>query len=135
MDDEQFRSYGARAKHPEALYGLIHDVTPGKTTAEWIAVCEASQIPCMPVVDIEDLPADEHLLAVGMFEPHVHPTEGATRLVRSPIGFSRSPVSIRRHAPSFGEHSIEVLREAAFTESQIEVLLASGAVLSPNVKE
>ena len=131
MQDEQFCSYAARAKYPEAFYGLIRDVTPGKTTEQWIALCETAQIPCMPIVDIEDLPDDEHLQAVGMFEPHVHPTEGATRLVRSPIGFSRSPTSIRRHAPAFGEHSVEVLREAGCSESQIGALLSGGAVLSP----
>jgi crotonobetainyl-CoA:carnitine CoA-transferase CaiB-like acyl-CoA transferase len=135
MGDERFSSYAARAKNPEALYDLIHEVAPGKTTAEWIVLCEAEQIPCMPIVDIEELPQDEHLKAVGLFEPHTHPTEGATRLVRSPIGFSRSPASIRRHAPAFAEHSVEVLREIGFTESEIGALLSGGAVLSPTKKE
>lgn len=135
MADERFSSYAARAKSPEALYDLIREVAPRKTTGDWVALCEAEQIPCMPVVDIEDLPADEHLQAVGLFEPHIHPTEGATRLVRSPIGFSRSPASIRRHAPAFGEHSVEVLREMGLTESEIGALLAGGAVLSPTKKE
>jgi crotonobetainyl-CoA:carnitine CoA-transferase CaiB-like acyl-CoA transferase len=135
MGDERFSSYAARAKNPEALYDLIHEVAPGKTTAEWIVLCEAGQIPCMPIVDIEELPQDEHLKAVGLFEPHTHPTEGATRLVRSPIGFSRSPASIRRHAPAFAEHSVEVLREIGFAESEIGALLSGGAVLSPTKKE
>jgi len=135
MSDGCFSSYAARARHPEALYDLIHEVAPGRTTAQWVALCEDEQIPCMPIVDIEDLPQDEHLKAVGLFEPHEHPTEGQTRLVRSPIGFSRSPASIRRHAPAFAEHSVEVLREVGFTESEIDALLTGGAVLSPTNKE
>ena len=131
MADQKLCSYAARAKHPEAFYGLIRELTPSRTTAQWIESCEAAQIPCMPIVDIEDLPDDEHLKAVGIFEPHQHPSEGATRLVRSPIGFSASPTSIRSHAPAFGEHSVEVLRDCGCTESQIDALLAGGAVLSP----
>ncbi|MES2631413.1 MAG: CoA transferase [Pseudomonadota bacterium] len=129
MAHEHMCSYAARAKHPESFYDLIHQVSPGKTTGEWLALCDAAQIPSMPIVDIEDLPDDEHLAAVGMFEPHTHPTEGKTRLVRSPIGFSRSPASIRRPAPRFGEHSIELLREEGCDEAQINALLASGALL------
>jgi crotonobetainyl-CoA:carnitine CoA-transferase CaiB-like acyl-CoA transferase len=100
MTDERLCSCAARAKHPEVFYDLIHELAPGETTTERIALCQAAQIPCTPIVDIEDLPEDEHLRAVGMFEPHQHPTEGATRLVRSPIGWSSSPVSIRRHSPA-----------------------------------
>jgi len=131
MAHAHFQSFAARAKHPESLYDLIHEVTPNKTTDEWVAKCEAAQIPCMPVVDIENLPDDEHLRAVNLFEQHTHPTEGETRLVRSPIGFSRSPASIRRPAPAFGEHSVEVLREAGCSEAQIHALLFGGGVLSP----
>ncbi|MDP3619749.1 MAG: CoA transferase [Ramlibacter sp.] len=128
-DHPHFCSYAARARHPEPFYDLIHEVAPGRTSAQWLALCDEAQIPAMPIVDIEDLPQDEHLVAVGMFEPHIHPTEGSTRMVRSPIGFARSPASIRSPAPRFGEHSVEVLREAGCDDAQIEALLADGAVL------
>jgi len=131
MSDPRFCSYASRVRHPDAFYGLIRELTPGRTTAEWVALCEAGEIPCMPVLDIEDLPQDEHLKAVGMFEAHRHPSEGATTLVRPPIRFSRSPAAIRRHAPGFGEHSVEVLRGLGFPEDGIAALLADGSVLVP----
>lgn len=94
MQDPRFASYAARAKHPDDFYRFVMEWTPQKTTAEWIAICEAQEIPCMPIVDIEDLPYDAHLKAVGMFEPHRHPTQGDTVLVRSPIRFGRTPTAI-----------------------------------------
>ena len=90
------------------------------------------QIPCMPVLDLDDLMEDEHLRAVGMFEKHRHPSEGDTLLVRSPVKFSRSPSSIRRHAPRFGEHGVELAGELGYSEQDIEAMQASGALITGN---
>ena len=95
MEDERFATYQARVHTIDDLYGFIRSVTPTKTTAEWVAICEEGQIPCMPVADVQSLQEDEHLKAVKMFESHSHPSEGDTVLVRPPTDFSRSPASIR----------------------------------------
>jgi crotonobetainyl-CoA:carnitine CoA-transferase CaiB-like acyl-CoA transferase len=130
MDDPRFCSYLARVHTIDDLYGFIAEVTPGKTTDEWLELCGEAEIPCMPIIDIEDLMADEHLKAVGMFEKHTHPTEGETILVRPPVTYSKSPGGIRRHAPRFGENGPEMLRELGYDDATIDALLADGAVLS-----
>ena len=84
----------------------------------------------MPVVDLDDLLHDEHLQAVGMFETHHHPSEGATLLVRSPANYSKSPSSIRRHAPRFGEHGAEIAGQLGYSETDIKALMASGALIT-----
>ncbi|ETX00432.1 MAG: acetyl-CoA acetyltransferase [Candidatus Entotheonella factor] len=130
MEDPRFATYPARVHTIDELYGFIASVTPEKTTAEWVEICEQAEIPSMPVVDIEDLMEDEHLQAVGMFEKHHHPSEGDTVLVRPPVQFSKSPGSIRRHAPGFGEHGMEVLRELGYDEVAIAEMQASGALIT-----
>lgn len=129
MEDPRFANYRARVDSVDDLYGFIASVTPEKTTETWLALCEEWQIPAMPIVDIDDLMEDEHLKAVGMFEIHQHPSEGETVLVRPPVKFSKSPSEIRRHAPLFGEHGPEVLRELGYDEQTIATLTASGALL------
>jgi crotonobetainyl-CoA:carnitine CoA-transferase CaiB-like acyl-CoA transferase len=129
MEDPRFATYSARVHSVDDLYGFVAMVTPEKTTAEWVAICEQAHIPSMPVVDIEDLMQDEHLKAVGMFEKHHHPSEGDTILVRSPVKFSKSPGSIRSHAPRFGEHGVEILRELGYDEATMAQMAASGALL------
>ena len=42
--------------------------------------------------------------------------------------WSDAELSIQRHAPRVGEQSIEILREAGFSEERIELLLAEDAV-------
>jgi crotonobetainyl-CoA:carnitine CoA-transferase CaiB-like acyl-CoA transferase len=129
MDDPRFENYRARVGSVDDLYGFIASVTPQKTTKTWLALCDEWQIPAMPIVDIDDLMEDEHLKAVGMFETHLHPTEGETILVRPPVKFSKSPSSIRRHAPRYGEHGPELLRELGYDEDTIAALAQSGALL------
>lgn len=129
MEDPRFSSYRARILSVDDLYGFVGEVTPTKTTAEWVAICEEGEIPCMPVTDVEDLMDDEHLKAVGMFERHHHPTEGETVLVRPPVLYEKSPASIRTHAPRYGEHGQAVLREIGYGESEIEALIEAGALI------
>ena len=134
MAEPRFATYRARVTSVDDLYGFVASVTPQKTTAEWVAICEEGGIPCMPVADIEDLMQDEHLQAVGMFEKHRHPSEGDTLLVRSPVKFSKSPGSIRRHAPRFGEHGAEIARQLGYSAADVEALQASGALITDNGK-
>jgi crotonobetainyl-CoA:carnitine CoA-transferase CaiB-like acyl-CoA transferase len=131
MAKPEFATYSARVNTVNELYGFVASVTPGRTTAEWVEICERGQIPCMPVIDIQTLMDDEHLQAVGMFERHSHPTEGETVLVRPPVTLSASPAAIRTPAPRFGEHSRDVARELGYDEAAIGALLASGALISP----
>jgi crotonobetainyl-CoA:carnitine CoA-transferase CaiB-like acyl-CoA transferase len=49
--------------------------------------------------------------------------------VSSPIGIAGQDKAAPRIAPAIGEHSVEVLREAGFAESEIERLLAAGVVV------
>ncbi|PPR65033.1 MAG: Formyl-CoA:oxalate CoA-transferase [Alphaproteobacteria bacterium MarineAlpha4_Bin2] len=130
MQDPRFSTYRARIGSVDDLYGFVGECTPDRTTAEWVELCDKQQIPCMPIVDLDDLLADEHLNAVGMFEKHEHPTEGDTLLVRSPVQYGKTPNSIRRLAPRFGENGAEVLSELGYDEAKIAALMQDGAVLT-----
>jgi crotonobetainyl-CoA:carnitine CoA-transferase CaiB-like acyl-CoA transferase len=50
------------------------------------------------------------------------------RTVGSPIRMSRTPPALHQRPARFGEHSRAVLREAGFTDAEIDALIA-GKVL------
>jgi crotonobetainyl-CoA:carnitine CoA-transferase CaiB-like acyl-CoA transferase len=122
QDDPRFARLPERVKHIRILYEMVEEEAAKRTTAEWVAFCDRMSIPCMPVLDLADLPDDPHLKQVGLFETAEHPTEGRYRVVRQPVSFSAVPFRIRRHAPRLGQHTREVLAEVGFSEAEIEGL-------------
>ena len=109
------------------LYQMVEEEAPKHTTAEWVHFCDRANIPCMPVLSLEELPDDPHVKAVELFSTAEHPSEGRYRVVRRPVSFSRAPFRIRRHAPGLGEHTRSVLEEAGLSSQEIERVFAATA--------
>ncbi len=106
------------------LYAYMREITPLRTSAEWLATCEELDVPATRIWSIDELPEHPHLKATHFFEDVEHPTEGPMRQMRPPTRFSRTPASVRRHAPGIGQHTDEVLREAGLADADIDRLIA-----------
>jgi crotonobetainyl-CoA:carnitine CoA-transferase CaiB-like acyl-CoA transferase len=111
--DPRFSDYVSRGKHIRELYALVETITPGRTTAEWLALLKPLQIPVVKMNRLDDLMDDPHLDAVGLFETYSHPDAGNYVAMRPPVKFSATPANIRRHPPRLGQHTDELLAEAA----------------------
>ena len=101
------------------LYQRLADFMPARTTAEWMELFEQLDIPATPIYSLDQLTEHPHLKAVGLFQKTQHPTEGLIREIRPTMNFSATPLALRRHAPSLGEHTREVLLEVGFTPEEI----------------
>jgi crotonobetainyl-CoA:carnitine CoA-transferase CaiB-like acyl-CoA transferase len=86
----------------------------------------------MPLNSIDDLLADAHLNETGFFSTIDHPSEGLLRSMGVPSKWSESMPDAGRPAPRLGEHSIEVLREAGYADTEIDTMLAAGVTLTTN---
>ena len=117
--DERFATFDSRVEHTDDLYGLIDREVAKRTTAELIKFCDSVSIPCMPVNSLDDLPSDPHVRSVGLIEVKEHPTEGKYRYVRSSVKFDGAHLKLRRHAPTLGQNSVEVLAEFGLSDDDI----------------
>ncbi|MEC9264942.1 MAG: CoA transferase [Pseudomonadota bacterium] len=99
-----------RSRNIGAVYDMVGQFAPSRTTQEWIDLMEEADIPVMPVWMLPDLPQDPHIEATGFFQRVAHPTEGAIWTTKPPVKFSATPARHDlRPAPRLGEHSEEIL--------------------------
>jgi len=127
--DPRFGSHGGRAANIDEVYAFVAGVMRGRTTAEWTPLLEDADIPMMPLNDVRSLLEDPHLADVGFFETIEHPTEGRIRVTGVPSTWTDCAPSVRLPAPSLGEHTAIVLREAGFSEA--EIAAAAGEARQP----
>ena len=123
-DDPRFCTHGARAAHISEVYAFVADVIRTRATKDWLADLASADIPASQLYTVDDLLQDEHLTGTGFVQDVDHPTEGRLR-TPAPLGrYQGTPTSLRRPAPTLGQHSREVLAEAGYDDAGIAALFA-----------
>lgn len=124
--DPLFSSHGNRAARIREVYAFVAEVIAGRSTAEWLEILSAADLPVSRMNSLDDLIDDEHLNRVGFFTWREHPSEGRIREMGVPSTWSGTPPDNSRPAPRLGEHGTEVLREAGYSNEAIAQLRAAG---------
>jgi len=125
-EDPRFVNMKERLENIGESYRVTGEIVATKTTREWLDLLGDTKVPMMVVNSPDELMTDPHLVASGFWREMEHPSEGALKMSRPPVTFSRSPASIRRLAPRLGEQTEEALREAGMSAGEIEALFDSG---------
>jgi len=76
------------------------------------------------MLSFDDILANEHVQATGMFTVHQHPSEGSYKHIRSPVRFAGTPSDLMRFAPRAGEHTREIIEELQLPGDVTERLIA-----------
>jgi crotonobetainyl-CoA:carnitine CoA-transferase CaiB-like acyl-CoA transferase len=85
-------------------------------------------IPAVPALRHEEIYDHAALRPASFYETFEQPGFGSVTAAASYARFSRTPTRFPRRAPTLGEHSRELLREAGLDDAQIDALAASGAL-------
>ena len=128
LEDPRFASNSERMKNLDALVPLMNERIGKRKLAELLAALEAAGVPCGPINSIADLASDPQALAREMVVELEHPRAGRTRALGLPVKLSATPGGVRRPAPTFGQHTREVLGEFGFSVAEIDDLYAAKAV-------
>ncbi|EAQ24408.1 L-carnitine dehydratase/bile acid-inducible protein F [Roseovarius sp. 217] len=129
-DDSRFASNHDRMQHLKQLEDILNDHLRHETSEVWLDRMERAGLPAGPVLDILQMQADPQAHARDMIVEVDHPVAGQVKTLGHPVKFSETPASIRRAAPTLGQHSREVLHEAGYAADQITAMIASGAVIA-----
>lgn len=123
---DTFRTSGGRLANKERLVNRIAELLASITTRDLVALLEAANVPCSPVNSLAEALAEPQVRARSLIITAAHPSYGEHHRVAGPLTDMR--VAQMRPAPLLGENTLDVLREAGFSDSHLDALLADGTV-------
>jgi crotonobetainyl-CoA:carnitine CoA-transferase CaiB-like acyl-CoA transferase len=109
--DPRFDSMDNRTKNCQELIAILDRRFATKTRDGWAKIFKANGVIFSSVNDILELTQDPQVLANDYVTEFNHPVFGPIKTVGFPIGLSKTPCSIRKEAPEFGQHTEEILTE------------------------
>ena len=118
------------------LYEIMAvEILPQRTSDEWMTLFKELDIPCAPLLSLDDLEKDPHVKAVQLFEEYEHPSEGRVRQIRLPYTVQGVSKNKDMHPPRVGENSVEVLSGLGLDKAKIEQMLEDNVIAAPALDE
>ena len=112
------RHYAALGKRVEALLA-------GRTSAEWKQIFDKRGLPGASVRFAMEMFEDEQTLANGFLYDLPHPALGPVRVLAPPVKLDGDGFRPGAATPPFGSETRALLKEAGFSESDIDALVAA----------
>lgn len=107
----EFEAAKAKGRHMPIVYAEIARKTPTKTTAEWLALFAANDIPAMSVRDLQHIMEDPHFVATGFFRRREHPDVGGFHEMQPPVKYGAMPGRDLGFAPRVDGDGTAIRRE------------------------
>lgn len=128
LEDDRFTQNADRVAHRDALEGVLEEECSSYKTDALLELLESAEIPARAINDMKSLFEHPQVDARNMHASIEHPSAGSIEMAGSPMHFSTSPTSIRRHPPELGEHTTEVLTEIGYGEEEIAEFKEEGLI-------
>src|SRR6201988_1786434 len=127
ITDPDYATPDARLPRLKHVFDTVEKWTMTKTKFEAMDEFNKHDIPCGPILSMEELAAEPSLRATGTVVEVDHPKRGKYLTVGNPIKMSDSPTEVTR-SPFLGEHTHAVLTELGFSETEISALRAAKVI-------
>jgi len=99
-----------------------------KKRDEWVKILNEREIPCAPVYDVSEVPADPQVRARKMIFEMETEAFGKLNQLATPIRISHNPLIVRSGPPKLGQHTLEILRGLGYSTKDVERLKTEGAI-------
>jgi formyl-CoA transferase len=127
ITDPDYATANARLPRLKHVFDTIEQWTRTKTKFEAMEEFNKHDIPCGPILSMEELAAEPSLRATGTIVEVDHPQRGKYLTVGNPIKMSDSPTEVKR-SPLLGEHTEAVLGELGIGAADIAALRAERVI-------
>jgi crotonobetainyl-CoA:carnitine CoA-transferase CaiB-like acyl-CoA transferase len=125
--DERFVTNPSRVAHREELIPLLTGSMQTRSTEQWQKLCETAEVPCSPVLAIDEVLKTPQVAAREMVQYRTDAAGRRFATVAAPIHYDGRALCSAQAPPEVGQHSDEVLRQwLAYDAERIEELRRSG---------
>jgi len=127
-EDPRFLDKPGREKNYEALHGILAEEVKRHPRDHWLARLEEADVPCAPMYALNEVFHDRLIKSLGLLAQTTSPSGETELTVRSGVNLSENDPRVRVRGPLAGEHTLELVRELGYTETEIAELEKSGAI-------
>ncbi len=128
LDDPRFLDAKLRAANAGALVSILDPLFVSQPLAHWKKTLDEGRVIYGVVQIADEIIHDPQMLANGILVPLADDPSGSMRTVSSPVQVDGVPKITPTRAPRLGEHSVDVLRQLAFQDADIDRLCSTGVV-------
>src|SRR5262245_39516438 len=125
--DPRCSTMRSRAEHTAELVPEVRSALAARTAHEWEELF-GERVPCAAVRPIEDMFDHPQVLAEDLVATLEHPLVGGYRAMTEPVKFTDMPGRAPTPAPTFGQHSDEILTDYGYSAEEIASLRQRGVV-------
>jgi crotonobetainyl-CoA:carnitine CoA-transferase CaiB-like acyl-CoA transferase len=127
-DDPRFTDPAQSEAFRADVFPIIEELFTYKPSREWLALLDAVDVPCAPILARRDVFFEPQMIENDMIVPLEHPKVGPTRVLGVPVRLSATPGAIRAPAPLLGQHTTEVLGALGYAPAEIDALRADAVI-------
>jgi len=126
--DPDFEVESLRVRNRARLNAEIQTLFRTNTVSHWVDLLNDGGVPAGPVYTVPQVFEDAQVRHLETTQELASARGPTVRVITQPVRLDRTPASVERSAPEWGEHTDEVLREAGYDDAQISGLRARGVV-------
>ncbi len=127
--DDRFASPSARDTHNTELEEELQGIFLAKTRQHWITRLVSASLSAVENMTIPQFRDDPTLRRAGLISTREHPGRGRADHLGTTVRLSSTPVRLGCPSPMLGADTVEILREANYTEGEIDALKSERVVV------
>lgn len=126
--DKRFLTNASRINNYQALIPIVRDIIKQKSSDDWLNELREVGVPCGRINTVKEALTDPHIIERGMIIELEHPALGMIKSLATPVHLSDTPLIYRRHPPTLGEHTDEVVQEIGYSQDQVQQMRNEGVI-------